>query len=220
MKRQRVDQSALHQDAERSSFFFPSPFSSWHTGKVCEILFEVHRRAHFKVRTTPAVCILPEIRSLLSGGTMENQPGKNARTHRTESPAKIKYVHVILLRRNHAHYLMSVLNSSLVFSLPSGNCIETQQSSSKALLGQKSQNVTSSHWQVWLELGHCWLLSFILVLLFCVYWGNISHQLLSKNKIKNQIHDKWDSALNLYLQSKGIVSLFNQGLILVWLNLL
>lgn len=146
---------------QREALFFPSPFSSWHTGKVYEILFEVHRCAHFKVRATPAACILPEIRSLLSGGTMENRPGKNARTHETESPAKIKYVHVILVRNNHAHYLMSVLNSSRIFGLPSGNCSETQQGSSKALLGQKSHNVTSSSWQVWLELGHCGLLSFM-----------------------------------------------------------
>lgn len=72
----------------REKLFF-QPFSSWHTGKVCEILFEVHRCAHFKVHLTLPACILPETgrgdTGFLSGGTMEYQPGKNTHTLRNSS---------------------------------------------------------------------------------------------------------------------------------------
>lgn len=72
MNRQRVDQSALYQDAGKSS-----SFPSRHAGEVCEILFEVHRCAHFKVHLTRPECIPPETgrgdTGFLSGGTMGNR---------------------------------------------------------------------------------------------------------------------------------------------------
>lgn len=110
MKRRRVDPSALCQDAEKSFFFF-QPFSSWHTGEVCEIMFEVHLCAHFKVHRKLPACILSETRGgdtgFLSGGTMENEPGKKTQTL-INTVLHTQPVHhsTFIPRRHHAHYLM------------------------------------------------------------------------------------------------------------------
>lgn len=47
MKRQEGGSECTIRMQSVALFF--QPFSSWHAGKVCEILFEVHQCAHFKV---------------------------------------------------------------------------------------------------------------------------------------------------------------------------
>lgn len=60
MKSQRDGLECTLSGCRESSFF--QPFSSWHAGKVCEILFEVHRCAHFRVHLLLPACILAETR--------------------------------------------------------------------------------------------------------------------------------------------------------------
>lgn len=71
----RADDHRMQRKALFSAFFPPSVLA--HTQSVCEILFEVHGYAHFKVHPTLPACILTETkrgdRVFLSGATMQKQ---------------------------------------------------------------------------------------------------------------------------------------------------
>lgn len=75
------------QDADRSSFFLVLPPSSWHTGKACEIPFEVHQCAHFKVHLPEPLCTLTD----MSRGDPISQQKSGWKEHN-----KQKMVHVWL----------------------------------------------------------------------------------------------------------------------------
>lgn len=102
MKRQRDGSECTRSGCVEKLFFFPPFFfSSWHTGKVWEILFEVHRCAHFKVHLMLHACVLPvsRRRDLSFPIRWNNENQNNGDAHQ-------------ILSRHTAYYLISVFNSS------------------------------------------------------------------------------------------------------------
>lgn len=117
----------------REKLFFFQPFSSWHTGEVCAILFEVHRCAHFKAHPTLPACILPETRRYRVSIRWNNG---NSHWYTQCLLLHIQYVNDLL---KHAHYLIVAAshfaNHKLQWDV-------TEVFSSKPFLVQKSHNIT------------------------------------------------------------------------------